>query len=594
MVTTWPTRFDRIFVQQGLALLDMFETWAGEEPFRKGSAGTSTRTRSATRPRATSSPRSARRRARISRPRFATFLDQPGIPLLTMDLVCGKGVPPRLTIAQSRYAPAGSKAQPETWQIPVCVRFGEGKTSGRQCTVVRGAKAELALESARCPAWIAPNAEAAGYFHVAASPALRAKIAKAPLVTRERLQLAYDLYALAKSGQLPAVDALVYATRSSTTTTATSSRRPRTSWWGWRAWSPTRGSRPTASTCWRRSARARGRSLFAKRGETRSRWRSAPRWSARGKLGHDPMLTLAARKHSSLVNDPKRSTPRWTPLSHAAVRDGDAALFDRWWPRPRRTRSVERHGPRHTRAFKDPARRSRARDGDLGDFELREASRVISDQFADPTQREAAWTWYRANLDKIAAKVPRGGGAYMAMVGAAFCEARHREEYVATFEARSKKAMGGPRIYAQVLERIDQCIAMREAHGAALGKLWESGRERGGITDENVGDQSQMPRRWRRGRACPAWGRAGRWLIHLACRGRVLDERLQTPTPSRRPSEAERATARSVAQRTATYEHAEVKHCADDAPHAPQRRDGAISLVRRECRSAPLRSASSQ
>jgi hypothetical protein len=54
--------------------------------------------------------------------------------------------------------PTGSKIDPKrTWQVPVCARWGVGKTTGRDCTTLGAATGELALSAPSCPDWVLPN-----------------------------------------------------------------------------------------------------------------------------------------------------------------------------------------------------------------------------------------------------------------------------------------------------------------------------------------------------------------------------------------------------------------------------------------------------
>ena len=75
-------------------------------------------------------------------PAFNSFLDQPGVPEVSVALKCG--AQPSLDVTQKRSLPVGSQAKPQTWQIPVCVAFeadGVGASSmqlavgsqGRDC-----------------------------------------------------------------------------------------------------------------------------------------------------------------------------------------------------------------------------------------------------------------------------------------------------------------------------------------------------------------------------------------------------------------------------------------------------------------------------
>jgi alanyl aminopeptidase len=59
--------------------------------------------------------------------------------------------------------------------------------------------------------------------------------------------------------------------------------------------------------------------------------------------------------------------------------------------------------------------------------------------------------------------VGQDAGAYLPMTATAFCDEQHRDEAAAFFKDRAAKAVGGPRMLAQALERVSLCIARRQA-----------------------------------------------------------------------------------------------------------------------------------
>ncbi len=69
-------------------------------------------------------------------PVFSSFLDQPGVPEISVALKCG--TKPALELAQKRSLPIGSQAKPQTWQIPVCVAFEADGVVHHQCSLVVG------------------------------------------------------------------------------------------------------------------------------------------------------------------------------------------------------------------------------------------------------------------------------------------------------------------------------------------------------------------------------------------------------------------------------------------------------------------------
>lgn len=81
------------------------------------------------------------------------------------------------------------------------------------------------------------------------------------------------------------------------------------------------------------------------------------------------------------------------------------------------------------------------------------------------TQR-LAFDYLVANDAAIVARLPKGmlsPTAYFPLVGAGLCTAKERREVEDFFAPAPVAARTSPRVLAQALERIDQCVARREA-----------------------------------------------------------------------------------------------------------------------------------
>src|SRR5262249_45809072 len=150
--------FDGITYQKGAAAIAMFEAFVGPEDFRKGVHNYLTKHAYGN---ATANDFLTDVHTNVA-PEFSTFLDQPGFPVVTAEVACNGQ--PKLQLSQQRYVPQGSSgASEETWQIPVCARW----PNGRACTLMSGGHAEIELSGAKsCPAWVLANADYAGYYRV--------------------------------------------------------------------------------------------------------------------------------------------------------------------------------------------------------------------------------------------------------------------------------------------------------------------------------------------------------------------------------------------------------------------------------------------
>ncbi|MFT3840651.1 MAG: M1 family metallopeptidase [Myxococcaceae bacterium] len=202
-------QFDNLTYQKGGAVLAMFESWLGAERFRQGvhdylvahahqSGSTAELLQSF----------SAAAKVDIT-PAFTTFLEQNGVPLVKVKVVC-EPKKARLELSQSRWLPVGTQAQAErTWKLPFCAKWGEGKSAQSKCMLLETATGTLPIPSGACPDWVNPNPDAAGYYHWALEAPELAKLkAKGKLSPAEKLSLANNLNAAVKSGTLLFADAM--------------------------------------------------------------------------------------------------------------------------------------------------------------------------------------------------------------------------------------------------------------------------------------------------------------------------------------------------------------------------------------------------
>jgi alanyl aminopeptidase len=201
--------FDGITYSKGAGVVRMIEAWLGADAFQAG-------VRAYLRDHAHANAVTADLVDALTRasgepvgPVLASWLDQPGLPLVTARLV-QDGAAVELT--QRRYLPDDA-ASTAAWQIPICLRFGADDNA--QGSVVRylldAPRKVYELPPGPRATWLHPNAGEVGYFHWAVEPdALRALVGPrlASLSVAERLGLVEHLGALSESGALPAEDHL--------------------------------------------------------------------------------------------------------------------------------------------------------------------------------------------------------------------------------------------------------------------------------------------------------------------------------------------------------------------------------------------------
>ena len=199
--------FDGITYQKGGATLAMFERYIGEDNFRTGIRNY---LKAHARGNATSADLIAAVAAQSDDPQgvakaFTSFIDQPGVPFVKVDVACGAGKP-ALVISQERYLPIGSTAsRDQTWGIPLTVRYADAAGVHEQKTLVTGKQTRMELRDATsCPAWVMPNAHGAGYYRFALTPKLQQALsgAFAQLDEREQRMVADSVVAAYGAGAL--------------------------------------------------------------------------------------------------------------------------------------------------------------------------------------------------------------------------------------------------------------------------------------------------------------------------------------------------------------------------------------------------------
>jgi alanyl aminopeptidase len=154
--------FDDITYSKGDAVLAMFESYVGPEAWQKGIHAYLTKFAYKN---ATAQDFITTIATETGHPEivdaFNNFIDQPGIPLLKTDLACGaSGAVANVT--QSVYAPVGITETVRQWKVPACLTADGAKA----CQLVTPPATQVLIGSV-CPKTLFPNAEGAGYYRYA-------------------------------------------------------------------------------------------------------------------------------------------------------------------------------------------------------------------------------------------------------------------------------------------------------------------------------------------------------------------------------------------------------------------------------------------
>lgn len=205
------TAFDGITYAKGATVLRLFERRIGTERFQAGVRAYMTKFahKNATAGDFLAAIDAAAPDANAGAA-MATLLDQAGAPRLATSITCPKDGQPGVTLRQSRFAPPGSGAVPDTtWTLPVCLSAGTQRTEKETCVTIT--RAETFVPLAECPTWVWPNTGGVGYWRTsldAASWSALRTVGWKHLDAAERVSAAHDLFAATGAGELDVVVAL--------------------------------------------------------------------------------------------------------------------------------------------------------------------------------------------------------------------------------------------------------------------------------------------------------------------------------------------------------------------------------------------------
>ncbi|HEY1240941.1 MAG TPA: M1 family metallopeptidase [Bryobacteraceae bacterium] len=474
--------FDEITYQKGAAVIRMFESWAGEKQFQAGvtaylkryAYGNATvhdfldSISSAAQPRLTRA--------------FSTFLDQAGVPEVSVELNCAGA--PRVKLSQKRYREIGSVATgSETWAIPVCVRYQTSGGPRKECFLLDRPSAEFALTQATsCPANLIANDDASGYYETAYQGNLLADLmsnSNGFLNASERITVLHDLSALADSGEAKgsqALEAVLPFSKAPERQVVAEAQRA--------AGSVRRLVPSNLLPNYHRFIRA----AFGERADALS-WSAKPGDDSDTKLqraslvpfvavvGDDrPLQAEARRLADGWLRDRKgASSEMLSAILSTAAHSGDRALFEAMLAEFKKSRD------RRTRAaligalgsFRDPALAQAAMELLLApDLDIRETVALLYGPLGSPETERMPFAFVQANYDRLVARLPSGGDfdarTQLLAVGAGLCDAASEREFEKFFGERAKQYTGGPRVYAQRIESMHFCEARKAAQAADI------------------------------------------------------------------------------------------------------------------------------
>ncbi|HVK50684.1 MAG TPA: M1 family metallopeptidase [Pseudoxanthomonas sp.] len=482
--------FDGITYQKGGAVLSMFETYIGETQFRDGVRNY---LKAHARGNATSGDLIAAVAAQSKDPAavdaaFKSFIDQPGVPYVKVDVDCD-GKTPSLRIEQQRYLPLGSAASAsQSWGLPFCVRYQDGQEVRQECSLVNQAKAVVPLTQAKsCPAWVMPNAHGNGYYRFALGGDAGAKLSAAFAKLDEREQRVYadSLEAAFSAGNIDAATYLASVPQLASAEVRQTAAAPM----GQLVWMKEKLARNEAE---QQAVAAYARKIYGPRlqaigvdakpgdsDDTRILRRALIGFLYH--TGESPELTrdLVARGRAVLglkadgsvgsgVLNPEATPRDVRALSvEAAARAGDKAAFDLLEKHLRATQDAQIRNELiyALGSVSDPVLAERARGLVLEKGVLRrnEISSVLYAQVDEPAMRPATRQWVDTHFTALEASLSPAGAGLINLYGAGMCSKADAQTLQAKFAERMQTIEGGPRALKQEAENIGLCADLRDA-----------------------------------------------------------------------------------------------------------------------------------
>jgi alanyl aminopeptidase len=464
--------FDGITYQKGAAVIGMFERWMGTAQFQKGIQAYIKQFswRAVTADDFLDSLGTASRKE-ISKP-FSTFLNQSGIPMVSVSMMCEAGAA-TLHLEQQRFLPLGSQGSADQlWSIPFCIRSPDGLN---ECTLLTSKTLDMMLKTRSCPAWLEANSNGAGYYRVDYQGNLLAKLIEGDVEQRlnapERVDLMGNAQALSVAGRLPAGDALSLVStfgsdkeRDVVLNAVDLALVPRT-------------------YLVPQNLDANYKRFLLKNFQSRAHelgWTPKPGESEDAKLLRPRLVRLVATDGGdrSFAEEAQTLAQKWLDdhntidpnMTDAVLATasyyGDKALFDRFLAEFQKTddKQIRQRLVGAMGSFRDAAAIKAGMNAVIeGKVPFIEGAFLLFNGQSDASTRKLAFEFLQSNWDKITSQMPSGGGfdfgSVLPQVGAGYCDANSRDELSAFFKPRVDKFVGAPRALDQVIEGINLCIA---------------------------------------------------------------------------------------------------------------------------------------
>jgi aminopeptidase N len=467
--------FDPIAYEKGAAVLRMVESYVGDQSFR---AAVNAYVHEYQYDNATAADFWQLTTRVTDRPVdriMRSFVEQPGVPLITVETACRQG-DTRVSLTQERFVASGEAVEPLLWTVPICLQTrGDGPAD--RCELLTGQMAELTLPG--CARAVMGNKSADGYYRTRhSSDALeRLAIANAELAPAERLMLIADQWALLRAHRadvsmfLDLASSLALDVHAPQVVETLASRlqfvheyvTTSNSRAGFEAWIRQQFGPALAA-----SSRVDPLDTLGQR-------QLAVLMLLVGGAGADDDVREDARHRIQQYLGGTASPPQATStevldaLVRLAALTGDAALYDAYRQRAERAPAPEeRYRFLYAlAAFPDPALLRRTIDYALSDaVRTQDRAALLAAVLDNPEGRAVAWPVLQQRWEQVQDMGGFGGVVRIIDALGAFCDADAAEQIERFFVERPLPS--AKRTLEQTLEDIHRCTRLRTEEAGAL------------------------------------------------------------------------------------------------------------------------------
>jgi alanyl aminopeptidase len=466
---------DALAYSKGAAVLHMVERWIGPEPFRAGVLAYLKAHADANATAADLWNALSKASGKDVAAALSSFLDRPGVPLVSAELLPGA----RVKLSQTRFLNAGaSPPRLQLWSIPVALSYPDGGGIKTQRLLLTQSEQIVALETKATPAWIHPNADEAGYYRWSVPEETFSRLAsdaERTLDTRERVGFLGNARALLESGRLSGEQYVktleVFATDPDPEVIGNvidGLGKLRQTFFA--------EGRDAALAPFVRQTLAPALARFGtvkREGEPERVTALRPDLlETLGDAGRDEaVLSEMERLASACLADPASVDPSLqdTAIKMSAIR-GDSALFDRYRDRFQ-TATVPTERRRFLYAlgnFRDPALADRAREyvfkGPLRPQEVLSIPRI---QGSIPSEAEKTFAWMTAHYAELAARIPADFMVFLPEF-ADGCSPQRAAEAKSFFTNPEHAPPGTTKELSRVEESVGDCVSLDAREGESV------------------------------------------------------------------------------------------------------------------------------